>query len=413
VCIRGARADGHTFAKSAYDSGAACCLAEQTLPDAAGAYVLVDSTLQAVKKLGKYYRQQFDIPVVGITGSVGKTTTKEMLAATLGAKYRVHKTPENLNNELGVPLTLLSLNKQHEAAVIEMGISEFGEMSRLADMVMPDIMIITKIGYAHIESLGDLKGVLRAKSEVFDLMSRNGTAIVNGDDDLLCSFDPGMKKITFGLGDSNSYRAENISVQGTDAVTCDIVSDTDRHSVNIPAYGNHLVYATLAAAATGRLLGMTCDEITRGILTYTPVGGRANVVNTGYITLIDDCYNANPHSVQTALASLSAMNARTVAILGDMRELGDMSDQLHREIGSAAAQHGVKSLVCCGEKAEHIYNAYTESGGNYARYFPSKDELKAALPELIQKGDAVLVKASNSMRFGEIVAVLERLCLTK
>jgi len=409
VCIPGARTDGHLYANDAFQRGAACCLAEQRIPDAMGPYVLVRSTLAAVKKLGAYYRSLFEIPVIGITGSVGKTTAKELVAAALGAKLHVLKTAENLNNELGVPLTLLSLDERHEAAVIEMGISDFGEMSRLAEMVRPDIFIMTKIGYSHLEELGDLNGVLKAKTEAFSYMSPNGLAVLNGDDDLLWGYDPGMKRILFGLDGRNDVRAENISAVGTGAVTCDIVDAAGRFPIKIPAYGSHMAILALPAAIIGRLLGLCDAEISRGLLSYAPVGGRSNVSDTGQITLINDCYNSNPNSVRAALESLCALAGRRVAILGDMLGLGAQTDGLHRGIGEFAAQCDLDMLICCGEKAELIYDSYSSAGGERGLFYSGKDTLIEALPELIIKGDFVLVKASRGMRFEELLPTLENI----
>ena len=440
VCIKGERTDGHLYVNSAFESGAACCLTEQTIPDAAGPYVLVSSSLAAIKTLGAYYRRLFDIPVIGITGSVGKTTTKEMIAAVLGAKYHVLKTPANLNNELGVPLTLMSLDEHHQAAVIEMGISEFGEMSRLAEMVRPDIFVITKIGYSHTSSLGGLDGVLRAKSEALVYMNHDGTAIFNGDDDLLWKYDPGIRKITFGLNRRNDIRAENISANGTDSISCDIVSDAKHSTVTIPSYGSHLPLAALPAVCVGQILGMDSSDIARGLMTYKPVDGRAVVTSTlvgpsKKITLIDDCYNANPHSMEAALKSLSGLNGRRLAILGDMLNLGETSRHLHRAVGAFAAQCGIDYLICCGEAARYIYEGFINDTGFDARtgegtsipynthtgdsndntacvrygkalYFESKESLVAALDGLINDGDALLIKASHSMGFNEIVDYL-------
>ena len=409
VCIRGERADGHSFANSAYESGAACCLAEQIIPNAKGPYVIVESSLDSIKKVGAYHRSLFDIPVIGLTGSVGKTTAKELVAAALGARFRVLKTPENLNNELGVPLTLLSLDGSHEAAVIEMGISDFGEMSRLAQMVRPDIFIITKIGYSHLKELGDLLGVLRAKTEAVAYMKPNGVAVLNGDDELLWGYDPGMKKITFGLLERNDFRAENIHTEGTDAVFFDVVGEAVRLKVKIPSYGSHLAPLALSAVAAGRLLGMNDEEISRGLLSFTPAGGRANVTRTENITIIDDCYNANPDSVKAALLSLAALPERRVAILGDMLNLGKQSAKLHREIGAFAAENGVDSLICCGVEAANIYDGYKSFGIGEGCYYPDKSNLTTKLQGLIKKGDAVLVKASNSMMFEEFLPVLKSL----
>ena len=407
VCIKGARADGHDFAAKAFEAGAACLLCEREIPDPAGPYVLVNSTLEAIRTLGAAYRQMFDIPIIGITGSVGKTTGKEMIAAALGSKLNVLKTPGNLNNQIGVPLTLLSLDDTHEAAVIEMGINHFGDMSVLAQMVMPDIMVLTKIGYAHLDNLGDLNGVLKAKTEVFDFVTGDAIAVLNGDDELLWGYDPKVKKITYGFLERNEFRAENVRVSGTDCVSCRISDGRSGFDVKIPAFGTHLTMAALAAAVVGKLLGLANEDITKGLQTYAPVGGRANVSNTGYITLINDSYNANPSSVRAALESVSALCGRRVAVLGDMLDLGPCSDEMHREIGICAKHCGIDSLICCGPQAEFIYNGFLSEGGAEARYFSSKEELIKQLPALIRKDDNVLVKASNGMKFDEVAETLK------
>ena len=410
LCIKGARADGHNFANKAFEAGAACCLAERA-PDApTGPYVLVDSTLAAVRALGAYYRSLFDIPVIGVTGSVGKTTAKEMTAAVLSRKYNVLKTEENLNNELGVPLMLLKLGEEHEAAVIEMGISDFGEMSRLGEMVRPDICLITAIGYCHLDNLGDLNGVLRAKTEIFNYMREDGIAVVNGDDVLLRRFDPGMKKIMFGLEMHNDYRAVSVNAQGTCGVACSIVRENGCFDVFVPAFGSHMAYGVLAAAAIGHVLGLTDEQIRQGIGRYEPVGGRANVHDTGYITVIDDCYNANPNSVSASIRSLTALDGRKVAILGDMFELGTDAQRLHAEIGELAAQSGVDCLICCGELAENIRNGFVSAGnGGQSFYYKDKQSLLEALPDYIKQGDSVLVKASHGMHFEQLADALKML----
>ena len=406
VCIRGERNDGHDFAQDAFARGASCALAERELTDAAGAYVLVESTLTAIKTLGEYYRKLFDIPFIGITGSVGKTTSKELVAAALSARFCVLKTEKNLNNELGVPLTLLSLEPKHQAAVIEMGISEFGEMSRIARMVRPDICVMTKIGHAHLEQLGDLYGVLQAKTEAFAYMNASGIGVMNGDDEMLRRFDPGVNKITFGIGAHNDFRAENIRMDGVNSVSCDVVSKSGSFTVTIPAYGLHLAMMALPAAAVGILLGMSGEEVARGLSAYVPVDGRANVKETGMLTIIDDCYNANPTSVNAALKSLSMLPGRHVAILGAMKELGKQSAELHRDTGVHAAQCGLDVLITCGQDARFIGDGYAASGGNLTQHFADKSVLIAALPGIVAAGDNVLVKASNSMRFDEIVTAL-------
>jgi len=406
VCIKGERTDGHLYANDAFEAGAACCLAEQEIPNAKGPYVIVSSTTGALKTLAEYHRSKLDIPIIGITGSVGKTTAKELTAAALSTKLNVLKTEKNLNNELGVPLTLMSINETHDVAVIEMGISDFGEMSRLAKMVRPDIFIMTKIGYSHIKELGDLNGVLRAKTEAFAFMSPDSTAVINGDDELLSKYETGTKKISFGLATGNDYFAENINTQGFQSISFDIVNNKDKFSVIIPAYGSHIPALAPAAAAVGKLLGLTNDDICRGFLSYSPVEGRSNVSEVNGITLIDDCYNANPNSVKAALISLSQLAGRRVAILGDMLDLGKASNEMHFIIGKDAAECDVELLLCHGDEARFISDGYKAAGGNEAIHYSNIEDLKNDIPAKIQKGDAVLVKASHGMHFEKILPVI-------
>jgi UDP-N-acetylmuramoyl-tripeptide--D-alanyl-D-alanine ligase len=408
VCVRGERTDGHNFYSAAAASGAICALAERA-PSGGGPYILVDSAVGALRALGAYYRSLFDIPVIGVTGSVGKTTTKEMIAAALGRRYNVHKTPMNLNNEIGVPLTLLSLREEHTAAVIEMGISDFGEMDRLGAMARPTHCVMTAIGHCHLDALGDLDGVLRAKSEIFPWIVSGGAAIVNGDDELLYGLDPGVRKAAYGLRARNAYRAENIVSRGASGTTCDIITPSGRFGAEILAFGEHHVYAALAAAAVCDLLGAPVKETASGLLTFRPVGARANVSRYGGLTVIDDCYNANPNSLEASLRALCSLPGRRVAILGDMNELGRMSNELHRAAGRRAADLGVDFLICCGERALRIYEGFVERGGADCRHFYLKGDLIARLPGLIKSGDAVLVKASHSHMFGEISDALRAL----
>jgi len=414
VCIRGARVDGHEFANSAFNAGAACCLTEQIIPDAKGPYVIVDSTLEAIKIIGEYYRSLFDIPVIGITGSVGKTTAKEIIAAVLSEKFNVLKTEMNLNNELGVPLTLLSLTEKHDVAIIEMGIRDFGDMSVLAQMVHPDIFVMTKIGYSHILELKDLQGVLKAKTEAFAYMKPNGIAVMNGDDELLRSYETKIRTLTFGLEKHNNVRVTDIRTNGIASIDFDIVSEKGSFHVNLPAYGSHLAALAPAAAAIGQLLGMTNEEIQKGFALFAPVEGRSNVKKLNNITLIDDCYNANPNSVKAALTSISALPGRHVAVLGDMFNLGEHSEQMHREVGIFAAECDIDTMLCHGELARFIYEGFksaavkTAPGKNepQAKHYTSMNELIEKLPDEIKKGDTVLVKASRGMHFEKLLPVI-------
>lgn len=418
VAIPGARSDGHDFVADVLHRGAVCALVEQEIDNPPGPCILVDSTLRAVRDLAAYYRGLFDIPIIGITGSVGKTSTKEMLGAVLSAKFRVHKTAGNLNNELGVPMTLFGLRAEHEAAVIEMGISDFGEMTRLTDMVRPDIAIITIIGYAHLDNLGDRAGVYRAKTEIFHgLPPQSGLALLNGDDDMLraCRImdisreKTGTEKRLYGLQqDGNDYWAEQIADQGENGTACTLCWGDTRLDVLIPAFGTPLVYAALAAAAVGDRLGMAPAEIARGISNFQNAAGRAIVCKTDRLTIIDDCYNANPSSVKAALTSLAGLPGRRVAILGDMKELGPDEGALHFAIGQHAAHCGIDALIAIGPLSEAMYQGWLDAcPERTAHYFPTKEAAFSALSDIIHAKDHVLVKASRSMQFEEIVALLK------
>lgn len=405
LAIKGERVDGHDFIQKCYDSGAICAVCETAPLQAEKPYILVPSTLEAVKKIGKAYREKFDIPIVGVSGSVGKTSTKEMLYAVLSQKYKTHKTQGNLNNELGVPLTLLSMPEDAEAAVIEMGISGFGEMTRLAAMAQPTICVLTIIGCCHLENLGDRDGVLQAKTEMFR-HARDGAAfILNGDDDKLSTIEEvhGRKPVFFGLGEGNAYHAENIENNGEGGVRCTLCFDDKRLDVTIPAIGSYMVSNALAAVAAGRLLGLSDDELIRGVESYKTVGSRANVVNTGKLRIIDDCYNANPTSVKASLDTLKNFSGRKVAILGDMKELGANELALHFDTGAHAKEIGIDRVISIGPLAKEL----AKGAGDV--WFESIEAATEELPNIIRENDTVLVKASHSMQFEKIVEFLKKI----
>lgn len=405
LAIKGERVDGHDYIQKCYDSGAICAICEKAPENADKPYILVPSTLQAVKEIGRAYREKFDIPVVGVSGSVGKTSTKEMLYAVLSQKFKTHKTQGNLNNELGVPLTLLSMPEDTEAAVIEMGISGFGEMTRLAKMAQPTICVLTIIGCCHLENLGDRDGVLKAKTEMFDYAKDGAAFILNGDDDKLSTVKDvrGTKPIFFGLDKSNRYYAENIENNGEGGVSCTLCFDGTRLDVTIPAIGSYMVSNALAAVAAGKLLGLSDEQLKDGVEAYKTVGSRANVINTGKLRIIDDCYNANPTSVKASLDTLKNFAGRKVAILGDMKELGSNELALHYDTGAYAKEIGIDRVLSVGPLAKEL------ARGAEDVWFESIDALLPELPDLLKDGDTVLVKASHSMHFENIVENLKTL----
>lgn len=403
LAIPGANVDGHDYIEQCYADGAICAICEKAPENAEKPYILVSSTLEAVKKIGKAYREKFDIPIVGVSGSVGKTSTKEMLYAVISQKYKTHKTQGNLNNELGVPLTLLSMPEDTEAAVIEMGISGFGEMTRLSEMVQPTICVITIIGSCHLEQLGDRDGVCRAKTEMFANARECAEYILNGDDDKLSQITEvrGKKPIFFGLMNQNPYHAKNIKNSGEDGVSCTLCFDDKELDVVIPAIGTYMVSNALAAVAAGNLLGLSDEQLINGVQAYKTVGSRANVINTGKIRIIDDCYNANPTSVKASIDTLKNFDGRKVAILGDMKELGADERELHYEIGKYAKAQGIDVIIGVGPLALEL------AKGAEGLWFDTIGELNEDINNIIKNKDTVLVKASHSMQFEKIVESLK------
>lgn len=414
IAIKGARVDGHTFIPQVMEKGALCSVSEQDLGDVPYAYIRVDSCEQALKDIAEHYRCSLDIKVVGISGSVGKTSTKEMIASVLSQKYCVLKTEGNFNNEIGLPLTVFNLREEHEVAVLEMGISGFGEMTRLARIARPDICVITNIGVAHLENLGSRDGILKAKTEMFAYMNPQGTIILNGDDDKLRGFTPenGISPVYFGLDTACPFHADHIKNHGLKGTDAEFVTPRSHFNAHIHIPGSHMVYNALAGAAVGYALGLTDREIARGVEANVPIKGRNNLIETSRYTIIDDCYNANPASMKASLDVLSCADTRTVAILGDMFELGEHSAKMHYDVGVHAADAGINVLVCIGELTADTARGAEKSAENLSismdiRHFSSKDDFFRESEAILKDGDTILVKASHAMGFTEIVERLQ------
>lgn len=411
VPLKGARVDGHTFIPQVMESGALCTLTEQELLGATHPYILVSSCEQALKDLAEHYRKALDIKVVGITGSVGKTSTKEMIASVLSQKYNVLKTAGNFNNEIGLPLTIFNIRKEHQIAVLEMGISDFEEMHRLAKMARPDICVITNIGLCHLENLIDRDGILKAKTEMFDYMQPGAGIILNGDDDKLITVkEKGYAPLYFGLSaDQDAYATDihSLSLRGT---TCTLHLGDETLDVTIPIPGHHMVYNALAGALVGRELGLGTEEIKAGIEALVPVSGRNNMISTESLLIIDDCYNANPISTCASLDVLATADTRQVAILGDMFELGENEKELHFGVGAHAAEKKIDLVICIGDLSQETASGVRYQGGTVVHFSTKAEFLKKGMP-LLQKGDTVLVKASHGMQFPEIVEKLQEVKL--
>lgn len=422
VAIPGERVDGHSFIPDAFKRGAFAVLTEKKLSPDQEPYIQVSSTTDAMKKLAAFYRNQLDIKVVGITGSVGKTSTKEMVASVLAQKYRVLKTAGNFNNEIGLPLTIFRIRKEHQVAVLEMGISDFGEMHRLAAMANPDICVITNVGLCHLENLGTREGILNAKTECFEHMKAGGIAILNGDDDKLCTrkIVNGKPAIFYGLDQAaklseegeemaeKSIYATDIENLGFEGIQVRLHTPAGDFTAVIPIPGEHNIYNALAATAVGLQLGMGLDEIRQGIASVETIAGRTNFIRTNGMIVIDDCYNANPVSMKASLEVLSHAKGRSIAVLGDMGELGEDEKALHHEVGIFAGQQNISTVFAAGALAEEYMKGVKETNENCeTHYYTDRDSMTAALLSYVQPGDSILVKASHFMEFTKVIEALK------
>jgi UDP-N-acetylmuramoyl-tripeptide--D-alanyl-D-alanine ligase len=415
IAIKGERSDGHDYIGQCLDNGAAAVISEREIPNESRPVIVVESTLVALRDLAAFYRSQLDIKVVGITGSVGKTSTKETIASVLSTKYRVLKTAGNFNNEIGLPLTVFRLTEDDEVAVLEMGISDFGEMSRLTAIAKPDIAVITNIGQCHLENLGTRDGILKAKTEIFKGMGADGVAVLNADDDKLITVGEvcGKPPVHFGIENKSGIYAKNIQSRGllgTDACLCNVAcaDGVSEFAVHISVPGSHMVYNAMAAAAVGALLGLTSGEIAEGIASMNTIAGRNNIIKTENLLILDDCYNANPVSMKSSIDVIALAEGRKICILGDMFELGRDEEKLHYEVGQYMAGKNVDLLLTAGKLAKNIAAGAKDSGAvSEIHSFEKRDELLDALPQLLKKGDNILVKASHGMVFTEVVKALE------
>lgn len=407
IPLKGERFDGHDFVNQVYDKGAVATLTmNQTVVDERLVTIWVEDTQKALLDLARFYRSQFEIPVIGITGSVGKTSTKEIIAATLSGKWQVHKTQGNFNNEIGLPLTLFGLNETHQAAVIEMGMNHFGEIHKLSTTAKPDVAVITNVGTSHIENLGSREGILKAKLEILDGLNPNGLLVINGDNDLLSTLkEVGVSKVTYGLNDKNDYWAKNMTQEGLYTMA-EVISPHRHYKIKIKALGEHMVYNTLAAIAVAEYYKLSEAEILKGLSSYEPAKMRMQIsVLENGLTVMDDTYNASPDSMKAALKVLKnyVSKGRKVAVLGDMFEMGDFAPKLHQEVGEFASSIGIDLLIAVGSLAKYIELGYQEAGSKAVYYFETKEAFIKAMQGIFQKEDCVLFKASRGMHFETLV----------
>lgn len=408
----GERFDGHTYIASALENGAAGVLTDRELdayrPDKF--YVKVENTELALRDLAVWYKSLFPIPFVAVTGSVGKTTAKDMIACVLGQKYNVLKTEGNFNNNLGLPLTVLRLAPEHEMCVLEMGMDRFGEIDYLAGAVKPDVGVITNIGDAHIERLGSRENIFKAKCEMLPHVKKDGLLVLNGDDDFL----PSLKGKTetaavfCGRGEGLDYRAEVTGGDGLSHIVCHVTTPAMDESVEIPALGEHMIYPATMAAAVAEHFGLSSAEICRGLSSFVPTKMRMNVhKRADSIAILDDCYNANPQSMRAAISVLSGSRTEyKVAILGDMLELGEYSCALHTGVGEFAAGKDIDCLVAIGPECRHMAEGAESAGIRNVYHCEDKNAAKECLKPWLRANTTFLVKASRGMRLEEISAWL-------
>ena len=410
--LEGERFDGHSFINSALESGAAGCITarDRESYQPGKFYVKVRSTHRALRDLARYYKSLFPIPYVAVTGSVGKTTTKDMVAAVLGIRYKVLKTEGNFNNDIGLPLTLLRLNHSHQICILEMGMDHAGEIDYLSELVEPDVALISNVGDAHIENLGSREAIFAAKCEIFGHLKKDGLAVLNGDDAMLSTLRGKLsqKTVFVGSGEGLDYTAYNVDSDGATHLSCEVKTPLTRFQANIPALGGHMIYPTLMAAAVAEHFGMGADEITQGIRAFLPTKMRMNVIRCqGDIVILNDAYNANPQSMRAAAAVLSDAKGRhRVAVVGDMKELGPNSELFHRAVGGYFAEAGVERLIAVGDLARFMAEGAREKGLDQAVYFETLEDAKSALLRELRSGATILVKASRSMAFEKIVDFL-------
>lgn len=412
VALKGKNFDGHDYAKKAMELGAAAVVTERAIEGAE--CIIVDSTQTALLDIASYYRDKFKIRLIGITGSVGKTTTKEFVSLVMSKKFKTLKTQKNFNNEIGLPMTLFNLTNEHEAAVIEMGMSNFGEISRLSLTAKPNMCVITNIGYSHIENLGSRENILKAKMEILDGADENAPLILSKDDKLLKTVKvrESRKVIFYSTSDSSANVFASDIQTKSDRIEFNINSGGNVYKAVINCLGEHNVKNALAAFCVGRECGIKPEDMIDAIGEFAPDGIRQKVSDINGVKIIADCYNSSPDSAKSAIHTLSQIDTtgRRIAVLGDMLELGQFSKELHRSVGETVFEEKIDLLLCFGEMSEYYIKGAVKKGfdESKAKLFDSKEELSKYLRSVIKENDAVLFKASRGMKFESLIEELKQ-----
>ncbi len=414
IAIRGERLDAHQFISDAFKRGALACVVArnwftvQNKDSLRGNFIVVQDTLFTLQEISHYYRKKFDIPFLAITGSNGKTTTKEMIAAVLRQKFNVLKNPGNLNNHIGLPLTLLKLDKNHEFAITEMGTNHFGEISRLAEIGAPNYGLITNIGPAHLEFFGSLDGVYRAKTELWEYLEKEGLGtFVNMDDPYLRKKLPAVPDvIEYGFEYGKDVRGELVGMDssGHPAFRCGELE------IQLSVPGMHNIYNALAAVAVGKKFGVSDEKIKLALESFQSADKRMEILDIGGMKIINDCYNSNSASAKRALETLGQMESsgKKIAILGDMFELGDVSEKEHFSVGEYCSKlKKIDFLLAVGEMSKFTVEAAKDSLGDRAVHFSNKSDLKKYVLKLLKPGDLILIKGSRGMAMEEITQFIK------
>lgn len=405
VALSGERFDGHDYVARALEQGAVLAVVNEARDFPAEKILLVKDTRQALLDIAGLYRRQRDCKVVAVTGSVGKTTTKEMIACVVESSYPTLKTEANLNNEIGLSQMLLRLEDSHRAAVLEMGMDGPGQIAPMSRAARPDIGVVTNTGVSHLEALGSRENIMREKLDIAAGIPDGGILLLNGDDALLQTHrDKRLEVLFYSIDNPHAHiRAENIRV-GSEVTDFDILYNGDRYHAVLPAIGTHNVGNALAAFGVGVKLGIPSEQAAKALSGYETTGMRQHIVKLGGITLVEDCYNASPDSMLAALRTLGGMGGagRKIAVLSDMLELGPVEIESHMEVGRAVAKSGIDILLATGERAKAYVEAAHSAGMVESVHYPDKQALADALLELLRPGDTVWLKASRGMKLEEV-----------
>ena len=409
VALKGDTFDGHNFLATAKEKGALGAIVETGRGIDGLVCIEVPSPLAAYQALARYHRRRFNIPVVAITGSSGKTTTKELVATVLGAQFNVLKTEKNFNNEIGLPKTLLELTPDHEACVVEMGMRGLGQIEELALIAEPTVGVITNVGTSHIELLGSQEKIAQAKSELVQHIGADGTVVLNEDDDFVRAMGTLTegKKIFYGIHRSATVTGSQLRYK-KDGIKFTCRCFDELFDVFLPMIGEHNVYDALAAVAVGRALGVPSQKIARALGDFKGMSMRQEIISFPDFVILNDAYNANPGSMAESIKALGQLDGkRKIAMLGDMLELGDYSEQAHREIGKLLADEGYGAVFTFGEAAKFIATAAKENGVPFVKVCDSHLDMAMAYRDILTKGDVILVKGSRGLRMERVVEELK------